>query len=329
MASVIGFNTASGAFDIAIIAATISILLGGILFGAGMGFGIRRIRLIGAEEMGQGMISAAMVGALMAFSLLLDSTTASLVPPTLPTCPAIQSPSSSPYSYLECNLASLEGSFSRLASSLSRNSEICGFASSLKISTGIISAQPFFALEAASQQLFSLSASAQSASSLAFLERMAADFIRTSALTVFLPAGLLLRCFFATRRLGAAAMALSISAYAVFPLFFLYSFGASQTGALADSAAMASEAFNGDFASIPLLNLEETGAVRNAISGMSESDFSGKLQPLFSLSGRAISVSALDLILFPALSLIVSAVAALELYRLLCAPLFLPYFESI
>ncbi|VVC01315.1 Uncharacterised protein [uncultured archaeon] len=90
---------------------------------------MRRIRLLGAEEIGQGIISAAMVGALLAFALLLDSTTASLVPSSLPSCPAISAPAGSPYSYYMCNLASMELSLRSLSSSLSRASDIAGFAS--------------------------------------------------------------------------------------------------------------------------------------------------------------------------------------------------------
>jgi hypothetical protein len=319
----------SGSFDIAIIAATISILLGGILFGVGLGFGIRRIRLIGAEEIGQGIISAAMVGALMAFSLLLNSTTSSLVPSALPACPNIPSPESSPYSYCECHLSFLESQFSRLGAALSRSAEITGFTSSLQISAGVVSAQPFFALEEASRQLSAMSSTANLASSLAFFERSLAAFVRSFALAIFLPAGLVLRCFFATRRLGAAAMALSISAYAVYPLFFLYSFPESNAGALASDASATVESFNSQFAALPLLELDETGAVKEKIDEMSGGEFSSSLQPQLSQSGRAVSLALLDLLLFPALSLIISGVAALELYRLLSAPLFLPQFDSI
>lgn len=320
---------AFGAFEPAMIAATISILLGGILFGVGLGFQARRIRLLGMEELGQGIISAAMVGALAAFCLLLNSAAASLLPAETPECPAVPSPASSPYSYYECGLSSLEGGFSGLSFALARSAEITGFASSLKVSAGVITAQPFFALEDASRQLSSSSALSQSASSLAFFERSIADFVRTSALLVFLPAGLLLRCFFATRRLGAAAMALSISAYIIYPLIFLYSIPQSGTAEAATQAAGASASFNEKFAAIPLLDLDETASVKEKIGEMSQNDFSGQLQPLFSLSSRALSLSATDLILLPLLSLIVSGVAALELYRLLSAQIFLPYFESI
>ncbi len=78
------FQLQTASFDIAIVAATISILLGGILFGAGLGFGLRRMRLLGLEEIGQGIISAAMVGALVAFVALLDATTSSMVPSSAP-----------------------------------------------------------------------------------------------------------------------------------------------------------------------------------------------------------------------------------------------------
>ena len=323
------FQGQSGAFDLAIVAATISILIGGMLFGIGLGFGIRRIRLLGSEEIGQGIISAAMVGALVAFTVLLDSTTASLVPSSLPSCPAISSPSSSPYSYYMCNLASLELSLRSLATSLSRASDISGFASSLQISTGVVSAQPFFSLESASRSLSDAASRAYSLSSLAFFELELADFVRASALSVFLPAGLLLRTFFATRRLGAAAMAIAISAYLVYPLFFLFTFTVSKSSAALLEANSAAAQFNSDFASIPLLDLDATSSVKNSIDSLSSGDFPGKLQPLFPSSFRALSIVSADLFIFPLISLIVSAVAALELYRMLSAPIFLPYFEAV
>jgi len=181
-------------YSMAIIAATISILIGGILFGVGHGFGIRRVRLLGAEEIGQGIISAAMVGALVAFAAILNATVATMVPAsTLPACPGIQDPASSPYSYYSCNLQALGNSLQSLSASLARASDISGFASSLRIDVGVVSAQPFFALESASKSLYGASQQAQQLSSLSLFELQLADFIRSSALGVFLPAGLLLR----------------------------------------------------------------------------------------------------------------------------------------
>ncbi len=78
-----------------------------------------------------------------------------------------------------------------------------------------------------------------------------------------------------------------------------------------------------------LLDLDATGAVRNKMNEMSSGDFSGHAQGLFPLSFRALSLARSDLFVYPILSLLVSAVAALEFYRLLSAPIFLPYFESI
>ncbi|VVC01313.1 Uncharacterised protein [uncultured archaeon] len=193
----------------------------------------------------------------------------------------------------------------------------------------MVSAQPFFALESASKGLYDYSLYAGSLSSLAFFESELALFIRTSALTVFLPAGLLLRCFFATRKLGAAAMAIAISAYLVYPLFFLYSFTISKAGMAASDAVLQASSFNQQFASLPLLDLDDTSSVRDTIDQMSQGDFGSKVQSLFPLSSNALSLASLDLLLFPLLSLAVSAVAALEFYRLLSAPIFLPYFSFI
>ena|SRR3989338_9345978 len=324
------FASQGGSFDLAIIAATISILIGGILYGVGLGFSLRNLRLLGAEEIGQGIISSAMVGALFAFTILLDSTVSSTVPQdSLPHCPGVQSPGESPHGFYSCNLRSLSLSFSNLSSQLSRSADIAGFSSSLELSVGVISARPFFALESASKSLSDASQIAAQNAALAHLGLQLSDAIRSSAMLILLPAGLLLRTFFATRKLGAAAMAIAIAAYAIYPLLFLYTFTVSDTLATVSEAAQASSGFNSEFASIPLMDLDETGAVRDTISDMSQSDFGGRVQPLFPLSYRANSLAIADLVIHPLISLVISAVAALEFYVILSSPIFLPYSEKI
>ena len=330
MALLQDFSSQTGSFDAAILAATISILLGGILFGVGLGFGLRRMRLFGAEEIGQGIISAAMAGAIFSFALLADATVSSMVPHgAVPSCPGIASPTGSPFSYYSCNLQSLSDSLRSLCSSLSRSADITGFASSLSINAGVISAQPFFALQSASKQLSDASAQSGFLSALSFLELSLAGAIQSSALQIFLPAGLLLRTFFATRRLGSAAMALSISAYLIFPLLFLYTFTVSSAGAAISDAAGSASSFNSQFASLPLLDLDATGTTRQQINSMSQNDFGGAVQPIFPLALRANALALEDLLVYPLISLLVSAVAALEFYSLISAPIFIPYFESI
>ena len=329
MALLSELQSGSANFDLAITAATISILIGGILFGVGLGFSIRRLRLLGAEEIGQGIISAAMLGCIISFALLLQSTFSSIPLPAPPPCPQVASPPSSPHAYLDCNLAALEQSQRGLASLLFRASDITGFASALQLSLGVVSAQPFFALQAVSQQLSGASSLLTIASALSFLELELSSFIQASALAVFLPAGLLLRTFFATRKLGAAAMAIAIAAYAVYPLLFTYTFSVSDTQREIASATQTASAFDSKFASLPLLELDETSAVKAKIDELSSGDFGGEAQPLLPSAMRALALCIADLAIYPVLSLAVSAVAAFELYNLLSAPIFLPYFSSV
>ena len=319
----------TGSYDIAIAAATISILIGGILFGVGLGFGLRRMRMLGAEEIGQGMVSAAMVGGLLAFTLLINSTVPSLVPALAATCDSVDNPTGSPYAYYMCNLEAMQNSYRTLSNSLSRAAQITGFASSLQVDIGVVAAQPFFALQSASKELHSASQQAGWQSALAFTEFELADVVRASALSIFLPVGLILRTFFATRKLGAAAMALAIAAYLIYPLLFLHTFTVSKSLAAAAVAQKDIDSFNGEFASIPLLDLDSTAAVRDKINEMSNGDFSSKVQPLFSTSFEAISLANSDLFLYPIIALLISAVCACELYKLLSAPIFLPFFETV
>ena len=325
----IDLAVSSSNFNMAITAATISILIGGILFGVGLGFGIRRLRLLGAEEIGQGIISAAMLGCLISFALLLQSSFSSISLATPPTCPQIASPQSSPHAYLACNLAALELSQRELASLLFRASDITGFAASLQLSLGVVSAQPFFALQSLSQQLSGASNLLHIASALSFLELEMSNIIQVSALTVFLPAGLLFRTFFATRKLGAAAMAIAIAAYVVYPLLFTYTFSVSSAQKELASASQLASSFDNKFASLPLLELDETTAVKAKIDELSSGDFGGEAQPILPSAMRALALCLADLVIYPLLALAVSIVATFEIYRLLSAPIFLPYFSSV
>lgn len=322
MPSIYDIQQGSANFDLAITAATISILIGGLLFGVGLGFSIRRLKLLGAEEIGQGIISAAMLGGIVAFTAFLQTTFSTIPLPNPPLCPQIQNPTASPHAYYACNLAALEGSLRNLSSLLFRASDIAGFVSSIQLSLGVVSAQPFFALRSISEQLSGASYLAQLASAIAFVEFEVLDFVSKSSLSIFLPAGLLLRTFFATRRLGAAAMAIAVSAFAVYPLLFTYTFSVSGSMAEISKATQELSEFNSQFASIPLTELDETSAVRSKIKELSEGDFGAKVQPLLPLSNRAVLLSLIDLLLFPLLSLAVSAVAAYEFYRLFSAPVF-------
>jgi hypothetical protein len=320
----------AASFDWAIIASTISILIGGILLGAGLAFRITRLRLLGQEEIAQGIISAAMVGGIFAFYTTLNAVASSAAPPSsLPSCPNSSGAATTPFGYYECNLEALTGTYSNLSSSLLHASVIAGFVSSLKISAGAVSAQPFFALEEASRSLNFQSSFANAVSALAYSEWQLAEIIRTSALAVFLPAGLLLRTFFATRKLGAAAMALSVSAFMVYPLLFLHTFSSSKSLAAASLANQAASSFNEEFASIPLLELDSTAFVKEKIMQMANGDFPGKLHPLLSSSASANLLALQDLAVFPLLSLVVFFASALEFYWIFSAQIFLPYFKSV
>lgn len=321
---------AGDSYALAMAAATISILLGGILLGAGIALRSSRVRLFGQEEIAQGIVSAIMVGGIVAFAALLNTAASSMAQASPPrNCPGSQNITGSPFGYYECGLEEVALSYSRLSSALLQSSVITGFASSLKISAGTVSAQPFFALEEASRSLFSQSSGANSIQSMAHSQRLLADAARSSSLLIFLPIGILLRSFFATRKLGAAAIALAVSVHMVYPMLFLYTFAHSTASPAAGQAAAAAESFNSQFASLPLLELDDTGGVKRAMDGMSEGDFGGKLQPILSSAAIANSLSYADLAIFPIVSLIVTGVAALELYRLFSAQIFLLYFSEI
>lgn len=328
--SIPGFFNFAGDLSFAITAATISVLIGGILFGVGIGFGFRRMRIFGAEEIAQGIISSAMVGALAVLIAAING----LFPYDLsqemnPQCIEFNNITSMPFSYYVCNLDLISKSSNQLGLSLSRSANIAGFASSLDISIGVISVSPFFSLKSASETLSESSVHAYQISSIAFFESELAKSISFASLIIFLPIGLVLRTFFVTRKLGAAAMAISISAYVIYPLVFLFVFNYSPTLSLLSEAIKYSEDFNAKFASIPLMEIDETSGVKDAIDEMAGKDFSGQIQPIFPISYSALSMANADLIFYPAISIIITAISALEIYGFLSAQIFVPYIEIL
>lgn len=324
------FSPQPASFDWAIVAATISILLGGILFGTGIGLRFARLRLFGQEELAQGIISAAMVGGIFAFCSALSVAASGIVPSSgWPPCPSAANVAGTPFGFYECHLEAMSASYSELSSSLQRSSTITGFASSLKITEGNVSAQPLFALEESSRSLSEESRVANGIAALAHSELLVADVVRSSALVLFLPIGLLLRSFFATRKLGAAAMAIAVSAFMVYPLLFIHTFPAGKSAQAAANATIASGNFNAAFASIPSLELGSAAGVRDRIDEISGGDFESRLQGMLSGSAGANAQAASDLAVFPLISLIVSAVAALEMYLIFSANIFVPYFETV
>ncbi|MFA6489749.1 MAG: hypothetical protein WCT52_03620 [Candidatus Micrarchaeia archaeon] len=324
------FIPQASSFDWAVIAATISILLGGILFGAGIAFRYARLRLLGQEELAQGIISAAMVGGIVAFCAVLNAAALAAMPSgATPHCPNSQAAATTPSGLYECNLEALSGTYGGLSASLLRSSVITGFASSLKITDGNVTAQPFFALEEASRSLSAESRNANGISALSELELALAGMIRASALVLFLPVGLLLRTFFATRKLGAAAMAAAVAAFMVYPLLFLHTFPASSSPAVAKNATTLADGFNAAYAAIPAVRLNDTASVQSQMEGISGGEFEARLQPVLSASADANALAVADLVVFPLVSLAVSAVAAFEFYRIFSARVFVPYLDEI
>lgn len=325
-----GFSPNSATFDLAIMAATISILLGGISFGLGLGLQNMRIRLFGQEELAQGIVSAAMVGGIFAFYSILNAAALSAVPQaSLPSCPRSQGITSSPFGFYECHLEALSNSYSSESSALSQSALIAGFASSLKITNGNVSSQPFFALEEASRSLSAQSGKSNEISALSYSSLELAGLARSSALALFLPIGLLLRTFFATRKLGAAAMAISVSAFMVYPLLFMHTFPASKALSASIAATKASNGFNNAFSGVTLLELGDASGAQSQASALSSNGFPGKASSLLQSSANANALPAADLFVFPLVSALVSLVAALELYSIFSMRIFVPYLDSV
>jgi hypothetical protein len=159
-------------------------------------------------------------------------------------------------------------------------------------------------------------------------------FIGATALNVFLPIGVVLRCFFATRRIGGLLMAVAIGLYIVFPLTIALNAIAMNSGQDAqlsqDSSnflALESEVDNiSPFSSSNLSSYDQlTGFATTADAGLGPVLAGVRSVPV--LSTDVLSSMVVQLVFLPVLSVMITALAIKELAGLFGSEINLSRFE--
>jgi hypothetical protein len=325
-------SPSSSAYAIATALLTISILLSGMAIGIGKALGNRKLEGIGKEELTQAIISAAIFGAIVVIAATTEAAAASLVPDfsAQSLCPSLGHASDSPAFYAQCNYVSLLSDSEALLSSAMKSQNILGFLSKLGLELGAVSAQPFFGLQYAAESLNSLLSNLALLISMLSLQASFLGFAIATAFPIFLPAGLILRMFFATRKLGAAAMALAVAFYIIYPLVFLAAIPAlSGDSSLVVSARQEFDQFNSKYSSVPMMDLQKENVVVQKINELSQQDLVGEASQLVRSLSRAISALAMLALVLPLLGLATALAGASALYASLGTEITLGKFEII
>lgn len=238
--------------EIAVTVVFASIILSGILFGLGRAFQYKRIESFGIEELIQSIINAAIIGAFAAIIELVGSISSTIVTPLCQQGNIV--------SQLICVFESINIMLFSMFKELIQVHSIVGYYQTISLDFGAFSMSPLQNLstimDVLSSQLFVLNALII----LVSLNTQIVIFIGQNALSLLFPIGLVLRTFFATRKVGGFLIALSLGLYIFFPTFVLI-FPNPQDNANLSREIMANFSNNSFYSTPPILDLNDNYAI--------------------------------------------------------------------
>jgi hypothetical protein len=246
--------------EIAVVVVTASIVLAGILIGLGRAMGYERIEQFGIEELVQSVINAAIIGSFAAIIELIGAVSSSLITGVCSTGTVIDQ--------LICTMGSLNAALFSLFQELIRTLNIIGYYQSISLDFGAFAISPFVNLasvsDALSLQLLSLNAIMM----LVELNRQMAIFVGQNALALIFPIGLVLRTFFATRKIGGFLIALALGLYVLYPVFILV-FPDPALSVANSTLVMAGFTNNSYYAAVPVIDLNDNYAIAGKMDVLS------------------------------------------------------------
>ncbi len=199
--------------DIAVVVVTASIVLSGILIGLGRAAGYKRVEVFGVEELVQSIVNAAIIGSFAAIIQLVGAVSSSVVSQGCTQGTVVDQ--------LVCILGSISGSMSLLSQQLLSALNLVGYYQGLSLQFGSFSISPFVNLSSVSGALSLQLLSLNWIIVLMQLNGEIASFIGQNALGLLFPVGLVLRTFFATRKVGGFLIALALGLFVFYPTFIL------------------------------------------------------------------------------------------------------------
>jgi len=152
------------------------------------------------------------------------------------------------------------------------------------------------------------------------VEKSLLAFANATALSVFLPIGIVLRCFFATRRIGGALIAIAVGAYLIFPLCIALNGVAVQhakadayepiTNATAQIAALTP--YGSQFNQNGTLNPDTTRSYMDKVTGAASS-IVGAVQAIPNAVATFIGTMIVEVVILPVVALMITMIVIKEL----------------
>lgn len=248
--------------QIPMLVVTISIILAGILIGVGRAFGSKKIEGFGKEELVQAAINAAIFGAVA----LIVLTTTEISKGIRETQCKI---GATMIDELACIAEKqiMPGVFALFQETI-KVLDILGYYQTLSLNFGTFSIQPLVNIESISNILSFQVYLMQLALILLNLNLIILNFIAQNALEMIFVVGLLLRMFFATRRVGGFLIALALGLYLFYPSFILAFPSPEQEVNLALNGTK-NFTNNSFYAPNPIVDLNDNNAIAEKIDALS------------------------------------------------------------
>ncbi len=294
--------------NIAIIVVTISILISGILIGLGKAFSLKRIELFGLEELIQSIINAALIGAAAAIILLAQNISSEVVTPVCSTGPTITE--------LSCTIQSFSTSLFSFSQELVKTSVLVGYYQTLSLDFQAFAIQPFTNLSALSNLFSNHLLLSNLLTILLNFNLQIINFFSENSLFLLFPLGLVFRSFFATRKLGGFLIALAIGTYLFYPAFIMI-FPVPTEALSSATANMTLFNSNPEYATVPIIDLNDNYAIAAKLDNLTSKDFVGDLTLITQENSNAISKVSFYSLFSPLFSLLLTIVFIKELGNML------------
>lgn len=246
--------------EVAVVVVTASIILSGILVGLGRAFGYKVIEHFGMDELIQSVVNSAIIGSLAAIIALVQAVSSTVVSQSCSQGTVIVQ--------LSCTLGLLNSSLFGMFQALAGVLNLLGFYQTMSLNFGAFSISPFVNLASISNVLSLQLLSLNIVMILVELNRDIAVFIAQNALGLIFPVGLVLRTFFATRKVGGFLLALSIGLFVFYPTFVLI-FPEPMNYVDNATALMSNFTNNSYYATVPIMDLNGDNAIATKLDILS------------------------------------------------------------
>ena len=347
------FPFGQSGFSISIAIITIMLILSGMTLGLGYAINNKKLRDFGKEEIIQSLINGILIGSLLVLfmnnglvSSIISSVTFSSV--TSATCQSFMANNqaicfaynylvgTTPYTFNGSTETSILTDITVLLSALSVIEMALGVIAAVKISLLVITISFGSLINPVISELQYIMQIASSIALGVAVQGAVLMFASATAITTIMPSGLILRCFYPTRKLGGFLIAVSIGLYVIFPMTYLldaiiansYQTGLGSISAASDLTITASQT-EGEVLHIANIKNQSSSPVSSISLLNSVSTFTSEVTTFVNGIFDGIAYLIVYTFVLPGFSLILTGISIRELASLFGSEAFFGKFNLI